>query len=77
MAPRRDPAVLPIGRKGTAGKTAKTQKIANAIKPNTTFETGANAIIATKQANNNFLVPTKVRYFLPPLYYQQYNTTTL
>jgi hypothetical protein len=31
IAPRRDPAVLPIGRKGTAGKTANIQNIAKAM----------------------------------------------
>ena len=49
MPARRDPAVLPTGRKGTAGKTAKTQKIAKAIEPKTTFTEEAKAIFAAQQ----------------------------
>ena len=44
-----DPAVLPTDRKGTAGKTANTQKIAKAIEPRTTFTEGAKAIFAAQQ----------------------------
>jgi len=46
MAPRRDPAALPMGRKGTAAKTANTQKIANAIEPKTTFTVASIVIVA-------------------------------
>lgn len=49
MPPRRDPAVLPTGRKGTAGKTANTQKIAKAIEPRITFTEEAKAIFAAQQ----------------------------
>ena len=49
MPPRRDPAVLPTGTKGTAGKTANTQKIAKAIEPRTTFTEEAKAIFAAQQ----------------------------
>ena len=49
MPPRRDPAVLPTGRKGTAGKTTNTQKIAKAIEPRTTFTEEAKAIFAAQQ----------------------------
>ena len=49
MPPRRDPAVLPTGRKGTVGKTANTQKIAKAIEPRTTFTEEAKAIFAAQQ----------------------------
>ena len=44
-----DPAVLPTGRKGTARKTANTQKIAKAIEPRTTFTEEAKAIFAAQQ----------------------------
>lgn len=44
MPPRRDPAVLPMGRKGTAGKTASIQNMAKAIEPSTTAGTEASAI---------------------------------
>lgn len=44
MAPSRDPAVLPIGMNGTAGKTANTQKMAKAIEPRTTLTLEAMAI---------------------------------
>ena len=37
IAPRRDPAVLPMGRNGTEGKTADTQKITKEIEPRITF----------------------------------------
>jgi midasin (ATPase involved in ribosome maturation) len=37
IAPRMEPPVLPMGKKGTAGKTAKIQKIAKATEPKTTF----------------------------------------
>jgi hypothetical protein len=47
IAPRMEPAVLPTGRKGTAGKTAKIQKIAKATEPKTTFSIGARAISIT------------------------------
>lgn len=47
IAPSMAPAVLPIGRRGTAGKTAKTQKTTNAIEPSTTFSTEARAISVT------------------------------
>lgn len=48
MAPKREPAVRPIGRKGTDGKTANTQKIAKAIEPRTSLTTGAIAILLEK-----------------------------
>ncbi|PON44171.1 hypothetical protein TorRG33x02_331430 [Trema orientale] len=44
MAPRSDPAVRPMGKQGTDGKTAITQKIPKAIEPNTTFTVEAIAI---------------------------------
>ena len=44
-----DPAVLPTGRKGTAGTTANTQKIAKAIEPRTTFTEEAKAIFVAQQ----------------------------
>lgn len=44
MAPRSVPAVLPMGRNGTAGKTAITQNTAKAIEPKITFGVGAKAI---------------------------------
>ena len=50
IAPSRDPAVLPMGRKGTHGKTARTQKTAKAIEPKTTVGVRANAIVVVKQA---------------------------
>ena len=58
MVPKRRPriwrsiasySVLPTGRKGTAGKTANTQKIAKAIEPRTTFTEEAKAIFAAQQ----------------------------
>lgn len=45
MAPKREPAVRPIGRNGTDGKTASIQKIAKAIEPRTSFTTGAIAML--------------------------------
>lgn len=39
-----------MGRKGTAGKTANTQKIAKAIEPRITFRIGASAITVARQA---------------------------
>jgi hypothetical protein len=51
IAPKREPAVLPIGRNGTAGKTANTQNIAKAIEPKTTFGVGAKAIVLIQQEN--------------------------
>lgn len=45
MAPSNDPAVLPTGIKGTAGKTAKTQNTPKAIEPKTTFTVEAIAMI--------------------------------
>jgi len=50
IAPSRDPAVLPIGRKGTHGKTARTQKIAKATEPRTTVGGGDSPILVLKQA---------------------------
>jgi hypothetical protein len=44
IAPKRDPAVLPMGRNGTAGKTASTKNTAKANVPRTTFTKGAIAI---------------------------------
>lgn len=44
MAARREPAVRPIGRNGTDGKTAMIQKTANAMDPKTTFSVDAIAI---------------------------------
>jgi len=39
-----------MGKKGTAGKTASTQKIKKATEPRTTFEVGASAIVVIEQA---------------------------
>jgi hypothetical protein len=47
IAPRMEPAVLPMGKKGTAGKTAKIQKIAKATEPKTTFLNEPRAISVT------------------------------
>jgi hypothetical protein len=47
VAPRMEPAVLPMGKKGTAGKTAKIQKIAKATEPKTTFLNGPRSISVT------------------------------
>jgi hypothetical protein len=47
IAPRMEPAVLPMGKKGTAGKTAKIQKTAKASEPKTTFLIGPRAISVT------------------------------
>jgi hypothetical protein len=44
IAPKREPAVLPIGRNGTDGKIANIQKIAKDIEPKTTVGIGAKAI---------------------------------
>lgn len=44
MAPSKEPAVLPMGRKGTAGNTARIQKIMKATEPRTTFKIGAVAM---------------------------------
>lgn len=44
MAPRREPAALPMGRKGTAGNTARIQKIMKTTEPRTTFKAGAIAM---------------------------------
>ena len=57
MAPRRDPAVLPIGRKGTAGKTANTQNIAKDNEPKTTLTAGDIAIVQASKADN--LIPSR------------------
>jgi hypothetical protein len=45
IAPSSDPAVRPIGSNGTAGNTARTQKMANAAEPRATFPTGSIAIL--------------------------------
>jgi hypothetical protein len=45
IAPKREPAVLPIGRNGTDGKIANIQKIAKDIEPKTTVGIGAKAIV--------------------------------
>ena len=63
MPPRRDPAVLPTGRKGTAGKTANTQKIAKAIEPRTTFTEEAKAIFAAQQEKICTSVGKEIQHF--------------
>lgn len=45
-----DPAVLPTGKTGTAGKTARVQNIAKAIDPRTTSSTEANTIFFSKKS---------------------------
>lgn len=45
MAPSRDPAVRPTGRKGTAGNTASIQNVAKAIEPKTSCEMEASAMV--------------------------------
>ena len=52
IAPNNDPAVLPMGRNGTAGKTASIQKIAKATDPSTSFGIDANAIVVTLEEPN-------------------------
>ena len=52
-----DPAVLPTSRKGTAGKTANTQKIAKAIEPRTTFTEEAKAIFAAQRKSCCYTIP--------------------
>lgn len=44
MAPSIEPAVLPIGKNGTAGNTANIQKIPKANEPKATFSVEANVI---------------------------------
>lgn len=57
-APRREPAVLPIGRNGNEGKTARTQKTANAMEPKITLTSGAMAITTSSS------VASACTYFL-------------
>lgn len=70
IAPSRDPAVLPIGRKGTAGKTANTQNTPKATEPRTSFGTGARAILVNKVLNSN----NNQRLKTPPLGLQQWHS---
>jgi len=47
-APSKDPAVRPMGRNGTAGKTASTHHTKNATHPSTTLSVAAHAIFSER-----------------------------
>lgn len=45
VAPRSEPAVRPMGRNGTAGKTARTQNTAKLKEPRTSLLVQVNAML--------------------------------
>jgi hypothetical protein len=67
IASRRDPAVLPMGRNGTEGKTANTQKITKQIEPRIT-SLGYIAI-ATDQLKKLYNLLILIQNFTGPKYY--------